>query len=549
VFWTRGIRIGLLPFGQVVLVLANLVVLLVLCLYKFDLGDKWEWEDVGYRTGFISVCQLPLILLLAGKKNIIGYLTGSSYERLNWLHRWAARCLLLTVIIHMGYWLRDWAQYDYISTKIATDSITQRGLGAGSVLLWIVLSSMMPIRGWSYEIFLVQHVVSFVALIVMVYLHVPSENHIWIWIPIGLYLFDRTVRALNMLYINFWTRPLKADFAPLAGNVTRVTIRNPPISWRPGQHMFLSCHSLLPFQSHPFTISSLPSDGKMEFLIRAQVGGTKRFFRHAEVLPPHNQSKRVLIEGPYGRVRPLQQFDTVTMIAGGMGASFVIPLLRDLVQQRPTPRFSRFQSRVCVVARRVRFVWVVRSRGQLTWFKSQLEELVRDSDMVLDISFFVTCDESMAGESSQYEDSEKRETLDNDIKKEGKYSVNEVRSSSSSSSSIQSSTPPIQTCGPNGTCCCRHETNSSIEVICQCNGSIEFEKTGNVPIKTGRPPLRDLIRTDIEHAKGESAIVCCGPREMARDVRQFAASLSDERATHKGSGAQGIWCFVEGFCY
>jgi hypothetical protein len=89
--------------GRVSLVLANAVVLIVLCLYGLDLKDPLNKESVGFRCGVVTIAQLPLIFLLSGKNNIIGFLSGVSYERLNWLHRWCARCMLLTATIHMGY--------------------------------------------------------------------------------------------------------------------------------------------------------------------------------------------------------------------------------------------------------------------------------------------------------------------------------------------------------------------------------------------------------------------------------------------------------------
>jgi hypothetical protein len=91
--------------GRVSLVLANAVVLIVLCLYGLDLKAPLNRENVGFRCGVVTLAQLPLIFLLSGKNNIIGFLSGISYERLNWLHRWCARCMLLTATIHMGYFL------------------------------------------------------------------------------------------------------------------------------------------------------------------------------------------------------------------------------------------------------------------------------------------------------------------------------------------------------------------------------------------------------------------------------------------------------------
>jgi hypothetical protein len=66
-------------------------------------------------------------------------------------------------------------------------------------------------------------------------------------------------------------------------------------------------------------------------------------------------------------------------------------------------------------------------------------------------------------------------------------------------------------------------------------------------IVSGRPMPRTIIRKVLEKAEGESAVVVCGPRGLADDVRRSVVSLSDERAVHKGTGAQGIYLHVENF--
>lgn len=99
----KGRYLRLPTVGRTSLVLANVVVLLVLCFYGLNLTDQFSKESVGFRCGVVTLGQLPLIFLLSGKNNVVGWLTGVSYERLNWLHRWTARCMLLTATIHMGY--------------------------------------------------------------------------------------------------------------------------------------------------------------------------------------------------------------------------------------------------------------------------------------------------------------------------------------------------------------------------------------------------------------------------------------------------------------
>lgn len=99
----KGRLVRLPTVGRTSLVLINVAVLLVLCFYGLNLTDQFAKESVGFRCGVVTLGQLPLVFLLSGKNNIVGFFIGVSYERLNWLHRWTARCMLLTATIHMGY--------------------------------------------------------------------------------------------------------------------------------------------------------------------------------------------------------------------------------------------------------------------------------------------------------------------------------------------------------------------------------------------------------------------------------------------------------------
>ncbi len=626
------------PTGRIILVVSNLVILFVLCFYKLDTKDQWQWESIGYRTGFMTICQIPLLFLLAGKNNIIGLLTGSSYERLNMLHRWAARCLLLTATLHMGYWFTDWARWDYISEKIKEDTITVKGLIAWGILVWIVVSSMSPIRGWNYELFVIQHILSFAAFIAVVYIHTPAEVHIWIWLSVGLFFFDRLTRAGFVLYNNlsfFHGRQRKgaklqgvwactAEFECLSDNSTRVTIPDPPISWKAGQHVFLSCHSILPLQSHPFTISSLPKDGKMVFLVRTKRGGTKGIFLHAEkqLLLPSSEADLadkkgsvVLIDGPYGRIRPLRQFDSVMFFAGSAGATFTVPLMRDIISAwDPQEKSSKSRKRSVIeiengaVTRHIRFVWVIRSLGQLDWFSQHLlaamedvKTLRRDGrDISIDVSVYVTCDDDLSSgqksvnsqsstDSTGFEAHEKLEEIEPTDSRDEKTGLEEqeenvsVHSLPTSTSSSQGSRPKTASCGPNGTCCCTRTIVDEDSIlpaalnICNCNSSrshplIAQEPTmkqtsspttptpnetsnttpsihSEVKLLSGRPQPRNIIRKTLEQAYGESAVVVCGPIGLVDDVRRSVVSLSDQRAIHKGTGAQGLYLHTEAFNY
>lgn len=385
----------------------------------------------------------------------------------------------------------------------------------------------------------------------MVMLHVPERARVWVWVAVGIYLADRTIRTLYLLYNNislFHRRKAeaaagliscRATFTTLPDRATLVTVPNPTFSWTPGQHVFLHYPSIVPLQSHPFTITTLPTDNKLEFIIRAHRGGTRRLFRHASELLPPTGSKAVFVDGPYGRMRPLEQFDTVVLIAGSTGATFTIPLLRDLVR--------RSQEGI-LVTRKVKFVWVVKSRGQVEWFAKELREAVQavaavDRGLVVEASVYITCDPTLTVDNSG--DSDRNST-------------------SSAGSSIEK--PAL--CGGDR-CCCQDTIQeeisdgvaaSSSPTTCNCGApiSVTLQKTTtsvqaemslpeSIQVKTGRPALRSLINKELEQARGEAAVAVCGPVGLRGMVRREVNGLCDERAVCKGSGADGVYLHVEGF--
>jgi NAD(P)H-flavin reductase len=485
----------------------------------------------------------------------------------------------------MGYWMTEWAKFDYIGVKVKTDVLTQRGIAAGSILAWLVVSSLGPIRALSYEFFVVQHIISWIGFIVAVYFHVPAENKKWVWMPIGFWLFDRLVRAVYLVYNNLsilhknstGVLACRATFESLDESHTRITIVNPPVSWKAGQHMFLTCHPLAPLSSHPFTIASLPEDGKIEFIVRAKKGATGKFFRYAErvypSLPSSTSSQQagrgVLIDGPYARIRPLRQFDSLLFVAGSTGATFTVPLMRDIVQQwkttsSPTSKFS-LEPAPGAVTRHIKFVWCLKRQVSIAWFASQLDKVITDvetlpnegHDIAVDISIYITCDDTMtSGRSSaagarpdtQGDITQLSRSSSPDDKKDLSEKLEEVISRSSS----------IRQC-----CCAEVVEDGEITAPCRCATRAQRDSFGSstslqkqarlvdarIQIQSGRPNVSSIIRKTAELALGEMAVVVCGPPGMVQCTRNCVVKVSDERAVHKGTGAQGIYVHAEAFGY
>lgn len=587
VYHFRSFKVRTPSLGPAFIVLAWLTVILVFSFYGYDTFNQRQWEDIAYRVGSLAVAQLPLMFLLSGKQNLIGMVIGSSYERLNWLHRWVARVFWITVTIHMSFWFRSWARYNYIRRKIQIDRLTQTGLACWVILTAIVLLSFAPVRKISHEVFYIAHIVLVAGLMGAIYLHLENSE-VYFWVSIIIFFVDRFLRLCVQAWANIplfrgkaqiWANT--ATLTPLPGNVTRLTIPTPIIKWHPGQHMFVSCHSLVPLQAHPFTAASLPSDGKLEFLVQAQKGGTRRYHRWASknhLLPDTNtdsssNSKYVGLEGPYGSHRPLHQFDSVVLFAGSTGATFTVPLMRDVVQ--------RWMQNTAVLTRHVKLVWVIKATNRLCWFDRVLERALQDvsdlrsrngREVQLDIDVYVTCDEELEATNSNTPPDECAPTRHGEAEISTAPSAEAaglLGSKKDASSKPMETTTEKQGCGPDGGCCCKQAAgDDSAEITCTCcnpssssssspSSYIEAESATEKPSRSasliklhvGRPRIRPIIRSMLEEAEGESAVVSCGPQGLQDDVRRSVVLLSDERAIHKGTGAQGVYLHLEGFGY
>lgn len=155
------------------------------------------------------------------------------------------------------------------------------------------------------------------------------------------------------------------------------------------------------------------------------------------------------------------------------------------------------------VTRSIRFVWVVKERASAkNWFKRQFEDVVRDvrrlqregHDVAVEIQIYVTAADFTPPSP----------TL------------------SSSSSSLTHSTITNEK---------SNSTDTTIQLL------------------PDHPDIRNLIYETAETARGEMAVVVCGPASLVQSARNAAADVSVERGVHKGTGAQGIYVHAEAFGY
>ncbi|KAF9498476.1 hypothetical protein BDN71DRAFT_1385581 [Pleurotus eryngii] len=425
------------------------------------------WQD---RAAHLASCQVPLIIALAGKNNILSFLTGVSHERLNVLHRAAARTCFVLAWIHVisrisrGLGARsDFSHNWMISGAIA--------LVAFTVAAFI---SFRPIRNAAFEFFLISHIVLVAIFVICGYFHAREEGFgAYFWSGLVVWAADRVLRFCRILWNNRGGNATKATVELLAEDTTRVTIRR-RMNWTPGQHAYLifPTVSKLPSEAHPFTIASIPttiegtSERELVFLIRGQGGFTRRLQQH--VTSSSSEPVPVYIDGPYGNPPNLHVFSTSILIAGGSGVSYTLGLFHDLVRNHSGKKSS---------VRRVVFVWAVRDGAHLTWITEIITKALSVAPPCLSIEprIYVT------GRN---------------------YPIPKV--------------PALQSDG---------STSSSTSSLPSELTSQDLPQYSALKLLPGRPSMKKLLQDEINSALGPVSVDVAGPSALSHSVRRVLADV------------------------
>ncbi|KAF3171440.1 hypothetical protein TWF225_010611 [Orbilia oligospora] len=583
-----------LPLGRSVVVFIYMAMVAIMLSINVYTSGYWYYEKIAYRAAWVSVTQIPFVLLISGRLSLFTLLTNIPGERINWLHRWVGRVILVSVLVHMALFWRGWDLSDFLQTELEIMPMVRYGFGGFGVLGWIMFTSIAPVRWYTYELFYLNHLASVGALLWCLYMHVPKSAIYNVWLGIAFIAFDRFLRAALFLYSNIHsssTSTTKSSYSLHFGhtaeidildrkeNLTRVVIKDVKMKWRAGQHIYLSIPSLRPFESHPFSISNtyeaLPPPGKeykelgnaaathngsrdLHLLISSRAGFSKQLHRKCGPADNAPVVLKAFIEGPYGSPPAWNTFETVVLIATSTGVTFTLPILEEIASNPACARGKGVDV----------FINIAVTCGTMKTAKDG--KFVVGSD---DGDSFGAAG-SVASKGSEYlllKTVEKDGTVDEITPVNGEpvasccagkkeISAPPPKSccaepsepkATSPSQAAQAHTRTISTSSSNSSasdeegapCCCAAGTgNSCCETVCTCGFSSD-----DIEFSCGRPLISKMILPPIELAEGETVVACCANRRLMDDVRNYVGRVCDERAVHKGSGAQGVLCWTEGF--
>lgn len=342
--------------------------------------------DFKNPMGHAAFAQLPLIVGLASKNNTLSFLTGISYEKLNYLHRAAGRVCVLTSWIHCLAFV--------VGGIPPTSKFFITGMIAWVALSLMFVSSIALVRRAMYELFLIIHILMAVTFLVGCWFHARSSYfQIWIWAAMTLWGLDRFVSLAKLAWVNkAWLKPLPSHWAfhsaceveLVDSDVVRVHVNRPNLLWKAGQHAYLTMPGVaaLRYEQHPFTIANVPDEsGDAVFLIRAQNGFTRRLVDHLSSTT--SGAINAYIDGPYGTPEDLNHYAGVLLITAGTGITYGLAHLASIIKASRKGESAVSQ---------VRLVWNVRQMEHIRWIVPMLNHsLARGTgNVAVAIDIFVT---------------------------------------------------------------------------------------------------------------------------------------------------------------
>ncbi|KAM0284112.1 hypothetical protein ACHAQH_002100 [Verticillium albo-atrum] len=450
-------------------------------------GD--DYLHLTKRLGAIATALMPFQYLLILKSfSPLAWAFNTSHETLNRWHRVLARSITALLVLHASFYLNYFVQIGILRRRLFAP-IVFAGVLAFAGLNLLNTTALRAVRAWSYRLFFITHLFVAFAIPPLIFIHAPSAR-LSVGTALALFLVDLVIRRLR-------TTTSQATLETIPGTtLIKITasIPGPKVNAfraKPGAHIYLSIPAaarppasndalLYEFLFNPFTVADIDDHSGALTLVARQRNGplTRRLAQFAQHGPPPTSTTvfstgdaakvPLSIEGPYGAAaRHYSQIaspnvDRILLIAGGVGATFAVPLYRAVLSDNPSAK--------------IELVWAIRSAGDATWAVTSRSDSVLEDEGV---NIFLTGDLGM--------------------------SVPERRRASVASSSDA---------GAEG-----GEEMSSLHRDRRRGGRLTSSHNRK------RPDLRKIVDEAFRGGADERvAVLVCGPSGMAREVRGYVGA-------------------------
>jgi predicted ferric reductase len=293
------------------------------------------WIEFGVALGFVGLAMMGLQFALTARFSRISLHFGQ--DTLLHFHRRVGLIGSGFLLAHPAILLV--AEPSYLAYMDPRDSAI-RALALWALLAMVVLLVATTVwrrpMGLAYEWWRAGHGILAVGIVFVGLVHVLRVGwyvgELWkqlLWIGMSggailLLLHARVVRPLRMRREPYRVTEVRPE-GPRLWTIAAEPVGHPGLRYRAGQYCWLT-FAKTPFalQQHPFSISTAPSSGKLEFTIK-EVGDFTRGVGRIPVGAP------LFLEGPYGSfVLPGRPRGELVFVGGGVGITPVASILREL---------------------------------------------------------------------------------------------------------------------------------------------------------------------------------------------------------------------------
>jgi len=297
----------------------------------------------------------------------LALLLQASHEELNPWHRISGRIIYFLLLNHGAWYMNFFVQAGVLYKRL-TALVVIIGIVALSLLTVIAASSLSKVRKWNYRVFFLLHLIIGTSLPPLLFFHAPQLRFYMVE-ALALFIIDIIGRKLDTV-TGFATITKVPHTKLVKMKVLLPASKLERFRSAPGQHVYLSIppESTPPNVSspsihdaiyNPFTVADV-SATDITLVLRSLRGPTTKALENLATLtkarPPIN------IEGPYGSSRRFPnltaKYDRILLVAGGVGATFTLPIYRDLRDQLETEGKSPDH---------IKFVWSMRSSAETAW--------------------------------------------------------------------------------------------------------------------------------------------------------------------------------------
>ncbi|KAJ6465134.1 hypothetical protein DFH09DRAFT_1278283 [Mycena vulgaris] len=353
---------------QVAVCAGYLSVLLYASIYR-SAGPFTDYN----RFGYIAISQVPFVVALGTKNNVLGMFLGMGYEKLNFLHRFVARLAITSAHIHGIGYVYKWCLAKNFREEIS-DPKNYFGLCMLLCFDGLLLLSTAYVRKNAYNLFFYSHILFIHGLVACTYFHYPAVLP-YFYAIVAIYGLDKLMRLVKTRITTATIRPI-----PALG-VTRVEIPYINKGWRAGQHVRIRVLSTAMgatgwAQVHPFTIASESNSNEGIVLMCKKTGTwTQKLFATAATSQSEKgvgRDVKIVVEGPYGGpgFAMFNSFSAAVFVAGGSGITFALSAIQELIRQD-----LQGESRVRVME----LIWVIQDAASLVPLIPQFTALIEQS--------------------------------------------------------------------------------------------------------------------------------------------------------------------------